>query len=214
MRHLMIASLSLLALLSKQTLSFYTPSIVVRRNGQRLLSGKAPRQSAGSLGLFNIFGSLDDFFNNPFNKSKSNVEASDANGAAGTFRLVQLPVSSIKPGGLRLFLMFYLLGMQNTPDKNSWKAHQPSTEEYVVDFWFHDNSAVLSVELNQNYVTIDRVGSTPSTQYLMQEAVIVNGMLDELRQCATDQSVSRNDRLLVLEEDDAIEKARESLSFG
>jgi hypothetical protein len=212
----MIAPLSLLALFSKQAVSF-TPSILVNQHEWRLSRGKAPRQSTSSLGLFNIFGSLDDFFNNPFNKSdsdSSNANASDANGAAGTFRLVQLPVNAIKPGGLRLFLMFYLLGMQNTPDKNSWKAHQPSTEEYVLDFWFHDQSAVLSVELNQDFVTIDRVGSTPSTQYLMQEAVIVNGMLDELSKCATDHNVSRNDRLLVLEEDDAIEKARESLSFG
>lgn len=143
-------------------------------------------------------------------------EEEEPDTAAGTYRLVTLPVHEIKPGGLRLFLMFYMMGMQNTPDRNSWKADQPSAEDYVVDMYFHDRSAVLSVELDQDArtVTIDRVGSAPSTQYLMQESVIVQGVLDELEECAKDEKIPVNDRLLILKEDDSIEKAREALAFG
>jgi hypothetical protein len=166
-----------------------------------------------------MFGAFGDFLNQKnfdnANRTQSNhVSTVDEDRAAGTFRIVELPVHQIKPGGLRLFLMFYLMGMQNTPTKKTWKAHQPSTEEFAVDFWFHDHSAVLSVELSDEAVTIDRVGSTPSTQFLMQESVIVQGILDELEQIAKDERIELKDRLLVLQDQDAIEKARQALAFG
>lgn len=170
---------------------------------------------------YNMFGAFGDFLNqknfDDANRTQSNTQNNmndDEDRAAGTFRIVELPVHQIKPGGLRLFLMFYLMGMQNTPEQNSWKAHQPSTEEFAVDFWFHDHSAVLCVELSEQSVTIDRVGSTPSTQFLMQEAVIVQGILDELEQIANDERIELKDRLLILQDQDAIEKARQTLAFG
>jgi hypothetical protein len=49
----------------------------------------------------------------------------------------------------------------------------------------------------------------------MQEAIIVQGLLDELHQCAFDDSVEEENRLLILREPkDAIEKARDALAFG
>lgn len=123
-------------------------------------------------------------------------------------------MKAIKPGGLRLFLMFYCMGMQNTPDRMSWRADQPSIEEYVVDMLFHDGTGILTVELLDDEIRIDRTGSTPSTSYLMQESVVVQGMLDELQQCAFDESVVEENRLLTPEPADAIESAREALAFG
>ena len=105
-------------------------------------------------------------------------------------------VKAIKPGGLRLFLMFYLMGMQNTPDQNSWKADQPSTEEYVIDYYFHDRTSMLTIELLDEEITIDRIGTAPSTAYSMQETVILEGILDELHQCAFDESIEEDNRLL------------------
>ena len=122
-------------------------------------------------------------------------------------------VQSIKPGGLRLFLMFYLMGMQNTPDRNSWRADQPTREEYVVEMFYHDATGMLSVELLDDEIKIIRTGSRPSTTYLMQESVIVQGILDELNQCAFDENVAESDRLL-LTKPDAIDIARSELSFG
>jgi hypothetical protein len=133
---------------------------------------------------------------------------------AGTFRLISLDVKAIKPGGLRLFLMFYLMGTQNEPEPKTWKADQPSTDEYVIDYWFHDRSAVLSITMDQERLTIDRVGSEPSTRYLMQESVVLQGLLTELAQCVDDENVTVENRLLVLRDRNALEKYRNDLSFA
>mmetsp|Transcript_85642 Transcript_85642/g.247334 ORF Transcript_85642/g.247334 Transcript_85642/m.247334 type:complete len:214 (+) Transcript_85642:131-772(+) len=133
---------------------------------------------------------------------------------AGTTPIASIPVQSIKPGGLRLFLMFYLMGMQNTPDRGTWQANQPSSEDYVVEMYYHDSSAMLSIELMDDEINITRFGSLPSTSYLMQESVILQGILDELDQCAFDENIPVNDRLLVPEPSNAIELARGTLSFG
>ena len=157
-----------------------------------------------------FFGNLGNFFN-----PKDSDDDDDNDSAAGTNRLITIPVKEVKPGGLRLFLMFYLMGMQNTPDRNSWKADQPSTEEYQVDFFYHDRSALLSILLQEDKVTIDRIGSSPSNAYMMQESVIVEGILQELDLCAFDEKVPEEDRLLILKEPkDAIEKARDALAFS
>lgn len=106
------------------------------------------------------------------------------------------------------------MGEQNTPDRMSWRADQPSVEEYIVDMIFHDGTGRLTVELLEDEIRIDRTGSRPSTAYLMQESVVVQGMLDELHQCASDENVVEADRLLIPEPADAIENAREELAFG
>jgi hypothetical protein len=111
--------------------------------------------------------------------------------------------------------MFYLMGMQNTPDRNAWKADQPSKDEYIIDYYFHDRTAMLTIALAEEAITIDRIGTVPSTAYSMQETVILEGLLDELHQCAFDDSIEEENRLLQLcEPKDAIENARASLSFG
>lgn len=103
--------------------------------------------------------------------------------------------------------MFYLMGMQNTPDKGSWKAHQPDSppspmtqysssaprlddddngdeasakqpsdefqSPYVLEMFYKDASAMISIELLPHKVQIQRCGSLPSTSYLMQETVLV-----------------------------------------
>ena len=115
------------------------------------------------------------------------------------------------------------MGMQNTPDQGTWKAHQPtrsssssssSPEEYVVEMYFRDASAMLSIELLQQEIRILRCGSVPSTPYLMQESIMVQGILEELDRCAFDESVPIGNRLLTPEPSNAIELARGSLSFG
>jgi hypothetical protein len=80
--------------------------------------------------------------------------------------------------------------------------------------YYHDRTAVLTVKLSKNQITIDRIGSAPSMSYLAQESVIVDGILDELQVCVTQDDINDEDRLLLLPEpQDAIEKARESLAF-
>ena len=119
--------------------------------------------------------------------------------------------------------MFYLMGMQNTPDQGTWKAHQPtksssststSSEEYIVEMYFRDATAMLSIELLQEEIRILRCGSVPSTSYLMQESIMVQGILEELDRCAFDESVPIGNRLLTPQPSNAIELARGSVSFG
>ena len=57
--------------------------------------------------------------------------------------------------------MFYMMGMQNTPDRNSWRADQPSGEEYSVEMFYHDATGMLSVELLEDEIRITRCGSVP-----------------------------------------------------
>jgi hypothetical protein len=107
------------------------------------------------------------------------------------------------------------MGMQNTPDKNSWSIDQPTTEDYCVDMYYHDRTAALMIRLKKEEITIDRMGSTPSNSYLMQESIIVDSILDELNKCVFEGDIADSDRLLqLLEPKDAIEEARQSLSFG
>lgn len=112
-----------------------------------------------------------------------------------------------------MFLMLYLMGMQNTPDKGSWTVDQPTMDEYAIDMYFHDHSAMLMFRLTDNEVTIERVGSKPSMAYTLQETVIVDGVLHELQMMVSDEKIEEPDRLLRLVDVNAIEKARSSLAF-
>ena len=122
----------------------------------------------------------------------------------------------MKPGGLRLFLHFYCMGQQNTPDLQTWRADRPTSDEYIVEMLYYDATAFLTVELleDEKEIRILRSGSTPSTPYLMQESVVLQGIFDELRQCAYDESVPIEDRLLVPVSDDSLDIVSEELSFG
>jgi hypothetical protein len=180
----------------------------------------SPRLKEEGLRMANFFDDVGKFFEQMGGKDdnkndRDNDEEEDDDEYAGATRLLTIPARSIKPGGLRLLLMFYLMGMQNTPEPGCWKADQPTTEEYVVDMYFHDRTAALTVKLTENEITIDRIGSTPSNAYLMQESIIIDGILDELNVCVTQEDIKDEDRLLLLPEpQDAIEKARESLAFS
>lgn len=199
-----------LALLSAS--AFTKPSI----RCSRVKSHRLLKQRNVGLQMANIFDDIRNFLEELGDGDKNNKENEASEDLAiGTNRVATIPVQEIKPGGLRLFLMFHLIGEQNTPEKGSWKADQPTTEEYILDLRFHDNTAILTVTLHPDQITIDRFGSTPSTAYMMQESVIIQGVLDELHDCAFDEAIEEENRLLLLPEPkDAIEKVRESLAFA
>ena len=170
--------------------------------------------SGTALRIGNIFDGLGQFFSSDDNEDGDAGVEEDDDDYLGRSCLISLPVESIKPGGLRLFLMFYLLGVQNTPEKGTWRIDQPTADEYVVDMYFHDRTAAIMLTLTEEKVTIDRMGSTPSTAYIMQETVAVDGILEELQKMATDVEINREDRLILLTDENAIVNAREALSFG
>lgn len=178
---------------------------------------------------------------------------------AGTSLLFRIRAKQLKPGGLRLFLMFYLMGMQNTPDQNTWRADQRlmsvnvnprgyetendeselEEKKYILEMLYEtDRSGMLQIELipdkpnKQAEIRIYRCGSRPSTSYLMQESLIVDGVLDELQNISGEKDltttiprsdnpnvgqepeIAEEDRLLITDPPNAIEAARESLAFS
>jgi hypothetical protein len=176
-------------------------------------------------------------YKNVHQGGKDDIDDEEDELPAGTTLLLSIPAKQLKPGGLRLFLMFYLMGMQNTPHVKAWKASQPTVtgsdyddnddEKHVLEMYFHDATGMIQIEMmgrdgtgydakdtNMSQVRVLRCGSVPSTAYLMQESVIVDGILDELQQCAFDESIAPTDRLLIPEPTTAIEDARRSLAFG
>jgi len=209
----------------------------------------------GGIGIGGSDWNADDFFD----------DDEDDELPAGTSLLFRIPAKQLKPGGLRLFLMFYLMGMQNTPDRNTWRADQrlmsvnvapkgfdldldddenASGEEeektYVLEMLYDkDRSGMLQIELlptdqrrrRRAEIRIYRCGSRPSTSYLMQESVIVDGVLDELQNISgekkdtataippsdsdpEEEAIADEDRLLITDPPNAIEAARESLAFS
>ena len=191
----------------------------------------------------------DDGFDDDYDEDEDDLPA-------GTSLLFRIPAKQLKPGGLRLFLMFYLMGMQNTPDRNTWRADQrlmsvnmspkgvgddeeEEEKTYVLEMLYDkDRSGMLQIELlpanggrrKRAEIRIYRCGSRPSTSYLMQESVIVDGVLDELQNISGEKDntgtippgdsdpdeapIADEDRLLITDPPNAIESARESLAFS
>ena len=109
------------------------------------------------------------------------------------------------------------MGIQNTPDKGSWRTNfrENSTKGGGIDLYYRDQTGALIINLTDTLISIQRLGSTPSMQYLMQESVVLNGLLDQLDEIAADQSINESDRLICLKDPgDAILVARETLSFS
>lgn len=193
----------------------------------------------------NFFESMIEFMNNQFFGSTSNSRNGDSNMNRINYSddedtinnnsnneqqtIVTIPVQEMKMGGLRLFLMFYLMGEQNTPTRNTWRAIQTSSTSSSasntmgVEYYYCDNTAVLSIVLEPDTIGIYRKTASqslqqqqPSNSYMMQEAIIVDGILNELQQCATDERIPMKDRLLILHSNNqnVITQAKESLAFG
>jgi len=120
-------------------------------------------------------------------------------------RVIEIPVTSIKRGGLRFALGLHLIGLEQA--KETWRPNQSS--DNVLDMYFiKDNSAMFQITIDDDAIRVDRYGK-PSLQYLLQESVVLHGVLDELNTLCFDGEIAVGNRLLQLEEPgDAIDKAR------
>ena len=132
--------------------------------------------------------------------------------AAPSSRVVmEIPVKYMKRGGLRFVLGLYLVGL---PDKGTWTPNQ-AADDSGLDMHFKDGSAMFKLVLDDDAVRVDRYGQRPSLAYLLQESVVLHGILDELHSLCSendDAGIEMANRLLLLEEPgDAIEKARATL---
>mmetsp|Transcript_14679 Transcript_14679/g.31901 ORF Transcript_14679/g.31901 Transcript_14679/m.31901 type:complete len:209 (+) Transcript_14679:85-711(+) len=117
-------------------------------------------------------------------------------------RVLEIPVSSLKKGGLRFTLGLHLVGLQ---DKGTWRPNQAS--DNVIEMYFKDQSAMFSLVLEDDAIRVDRYGK-PSLAYVLQESVVLHSVLAELKALAFEGEIEDASRLLQLEEPrDAIEKA-------
>ena len=163
------------------------------------------------------------FFDDLGNNNSGNDGGSSGDGTTsgeeqqylGNTRILTIPVETLKVGGLRLYISLFFMGMSNTPDKGSWQSWQSG--DAGIDVYFHDQTGALLIELCEetNRILVDRMGTSPSNAYMMQESVIIDGLLDELDTIANDEEIPLEDRLLVLKDPgDVIDAARESLAFS
>ena len=170
--------------------------IIPSSRGIQLSFGTATRRGPAPLYAAGVFGGL-------FGKKQTE----DPNAPK---RIFDVPVDSIKIGGLRFVLGLHLIGQQGTPEKGTWMANQ--ADDGVLDMYFKDETGKFSIALSENCISVDRYGPRPSLQYLLQESLILHGVLDEMNTLAFegDDEIKDENRLLK-PNDGAIEKAREVL---
>ena len=193
---------------------------------RNVASSDVSKVSRTSLHANNFWDDVTNFFDNLGNNSNGSGNSGDGGDGEdkspsaeeqqylGNTRILTIPVEALKVGGLRLYISLYLMGQCNTPEKGSWQSWQAG--DAGIDCYFHDQSGALMIELceESNRIIVDRMGTSPSNAYIMNESVIIDGLLDELDTIANDDEIAMEDRLLVLKEPgDAIDAARESLAF-
>mmetsp|Transcript_129908 Transcript_129908/g.376159 ORF Transcript_129908/g.376159 Transcript_129908/m.376159 type:complete len:197 (-) Transcript_129908:9-599(-) len=181
---------SIVALLACQSAQSFTPQLA---QPSMPVIQKRPR-STTTLGIGNML-------ENMFGGGGSNNEPKN---------IVDLP-GSTKVGPLRFFLQIYLVAEQNKPFKGAWVVNNNESNESL-DVYYKDGTGMFSIELKETGVKIDRYGQKPSLEYMLQESVIMHGILDELNTIAFEvEDVEKEKRLLQLSDDEAINKARETL---
>jgi hypothetical protein len=155
-------------------------------------------------------GGLFGFKNNENNNDDPPLETLQLKGinpVPPPKRVLEMPVSSIKRGGLRFALGLHLIGMEQK--KGTWRPNQINENVLVMEF--KDNSAMFQIKFDDDAVRVDRYG-TPSLQYLLQESVVLHSVLDELNTLCFDGEIVAENRLVQLKDPgDAIERARATL---
>jgi len=197
----------------------YLPPARSRTTDESKLWLEFPNFFSGGQFNFNPFGGNNDN-NDDDDKTKGNDGSSDGGDeieADGEYvastEIFHIPAKKIKVGGLRLYLALYFMGEQNTPTRNTWRADQ--TPSGGIDLYYTDRTGALIITFTEESMTVGRLGSAPSMDYLTQESAILSGMLDQLDEISDDTSIGEKDRLMcLLEPGDAIETVRENLAFG
>ncbi|GAX11498.1 hypothetical protein FisN_22Lh191 [Fistulifera solaris] len=121
--------------------------------------------------------------------------------------IIDIPAKNVKVGALRFLMQIYLVGIQNEPAPKSWLTKQGGDGDLQV--YFKDGTAMVSIDFQENGVKVRRFGDAPSLQYMLQESVLLHGILDELNNVAVEvDDIEQEKRLLQLNEPDDIQKAR------
>jgi len=130
--------------------------------------------------------------------------------ATGPPVILDIPAKDVKIGALRFFLQIHLVGSRNQPEPNSWLTKQGENGELQI--YYKDGTGMISLELEDYGIKAIRYGEKPSLQYVLQESILLHGILDELDTVAFDVGdIAEEKRLLRLNDPQALVKAREKL---
>lgn len=126
--------------------------------------------------------------------------------------IINIDASLIKVGALRFLLNIHLVGEQNNPIPKAWLIQEASDSKNEIDVYYYDGTGMLSIIIKENNIQMIRNGIKPSLQYQLHESLLIHNVLDEIQTCAYgDESISKEKRLIQLNNDNAIELARSTL---
>ena len=166
----------------------------------------------GGGGLFGQDNNSKGFGKSGNNKPKTTL-GGGGDGGGGSKLVLMLPATNVKVGPLRFYLQVFLSGeIQNVPVKNSWLTQQGEGDGEI-QVYYQDGSGMISIQLDENKITMTRRGTSPSLTFLLQESILLHSVLDELNAIAFDvgDDIDPSKRLLQFVNDDAIETARKTL---
>lgn len=136
--------------------------------------------------------------------------------------VLSIPASKVKTGALKFYLQIFIVGERNTPVKGSWTLNtndKDGASASTLDVYYRDGTGMFSVIVSESSIVVERNGKRPSLEYLLQESVILHGLLDEVEAVAYGKDdegklIDKEKRLLLFDDDEdnnAINKAREKL---
>jgi hypothetical protein len=146
-----------------------------------------------------------------FGSGSGSTTNKNASADGATKVIVNLKANEVKVGALRFLLQIYLVGEQNNPVPKSWliKGGDDSGELLV---YYGDGTGMVKIQLHESGIQFQRVGEKPSLQYVLQESVLLHGILDELENVAFGvEDIDESKRLLRLADSRAIAAERTKL---
>lgn len=195
---LMSLSVALLGVMCPQpSAAFSTTHGVAKNKRNSICNSRLDTSLQGGL-----FGGVGDAVKNMMGGDNNNQ-----NGGPKT--VFEIPVDNIKQGPLRFFLQIYIVGQKNSQDSQTWLPRE--AEDGGLEVYFKDATGMCKIALEPNAIKAERHGQKPSLQYILQESVMLHGILDELNTIAFEADVEDDSKRLLLVEDGAIDKARETL---
>lgn len=139
------------------------------------------------LRMANLFGGL---FGN--GGGTGNIAAS----SNGVETLFTLPTTRLKKRPLQFFLKIYLVAAQNEPTPGSWAIGGDEGNVDSINVYYKDGTGMVAVILNDKDIEIQRHGKSPSLQFVLQESLLLHGLLDELQSLAENEEVEEVKRLV------------------
>ncbi len=125
--------------------------------------------------------------------------------------VIDLPATHVKIGPLKFFLQIYLVAEQNKPVKGAWVLTS-NEEKGSLDMYYKDGTGMFSIDIQETSIQINRNGQRPSLEYMLQESLLLHGLLGELNQIALEvDDIAKEKRLLQLVDDNSIIKAQATL---